>query len=84
MTQVQATTSIEGNKRQILGGLHIEAEVTEVLLQLIEQGRRQQDEIIEMNSNLKKVHELQISIVSELQGEITAEMRNDTQQEIQM
>jgi hypothetical protein len=46
--------------------------------------KRQQGEITEMNSVLKKVLELQISIVQELQGKITAELRNGTHQKFNM
>jgi hypothetical protein len=46
---------------------------------LIAQSKRQQDKFIETKLVLKKVLELQISIVQELQGEITAELRNDAQ-----
>jgi hypothetical protein len=65
--------------KDILGRLQIEAKDKELLLQLIAQSKRQQGEVIEMNSVLKKVLELQISIVQELKEEITAELRNDTQ-----
>jgi hypothetical protein len=58
--------------KDILGGLQIEAEDKELFQQLIAQSKRQQGEIIETKLVLKKVLELQISIVQELQGEITA------------
>ena len=65
--------------KDILGGLQVEAEDKELLLQLIAQSKRQQDEFIETKLALKKVLGLQISIVQELQGGITAELRNDAQ-----
>ncbi len=54
--------------KDILGGL---AEDKELLLRLITQRKRQQGEFIETKLVLKKVLELQISVVQELQGEIT-------------
>jgi hypothetical protein len=66
--------------KDILGGLQTEAEDKELLLQLIAQNKRQ-GEFIETQLVLKKVLELQISIVQELQGAITAELRNDAQDE---
>jgi hypothetical protein len=45
-----------------------------LLLQLIAQSKRQQGEFIEAKLVLNKVLELQISIVQELQGGITAEL----------
>ncbi len=65
--------------KDILGGLQVEAEDKELLLQLIAQSKIQQGKFIETKIVLKKVLELQISIVQELQGEITAELRNDAQ-----
>ncbi len=59
--------------KDVLGRLQIKAEDKELLLQLIAQSKRQQGEIIETNSVLKKMLELQISSVQQLQGEITAE-----------
>jgi hypothetical protein len=68
--------------KDILGGLQVEAEDKELLLQLIAQNKRQQGQfMVETKFVLKKVLELQISIVRELQGEITAELRNDAQDE---
>jgi hypothetical protein len=67
--------------KDILSGLQVEAEDKELLLQLIAQNKRQQGEFIETKLVLKKVLELQISIVQELQGEIIAELRNDAQDE---
>ncbi len=65
--------------KDILGRLQTEAEDKELLLQLIAQNKRQ-GEFIETQLVLKKVLELQISIVQELQGAITAELRNDAQE----
>ncbi len=65
--------------KDILVGLQVEAEDKKLLLQLIAQSKRQQGEFIGTKLVLKKVLELQISIVQELQGEITAELRNDAQ-----
>ncbi len=65
--------------KDILGRLQVEAEDKELLLQLIAQSKSQQGEFMETKLVLKKVLELQISIVQELQGEITAELRNDAQ-----
>ncbi len=66
--------------KDILGGSQIEAKDKELLLQLIAQTKRQQGEVTEMNLVLKKVLELPISIVQELQGGVTAELQNDTQE----
>jgi hypothetical protein len=46
---------------------------------LIAQSKRQHSEFIETKLVLKKVLELQIYIVQELQGGITAELQNDAQ-----
>ncbi len=63
--------------KDILGWLQVEAEDKELLLQSIAQSKRQQGEFIETKLVLKKVLELQKSIDQELQGIITAELRND-------
>ncbi len=55
----------------ILSGLQVEAEDKESLLQLITQSKRQQGDFIGTKLVLMKVLELQISIVQELQGEIS-------------
>ncbi len=46
--------------KDILGGLQVEAEDKELLLQLFAQSKRQQGEFIETKSVLKRVLELQI------------------------
>ena len=77
--QLQHPTEAMKNE-DLLDRLQIEAELKELLKQLIIQNKNQQDEIREMNSTLKTVLELQITSIQDVQRNIVAILQNDYQE----
>ena len=77
--QLQHPTEAMKNE-DLLDRLQIEAELKELLKQLIIQNKNQQDEIRELNSTLKTVFELQITSIQDVQKNIVAILQNDYQE----
>ena len=77
--QLQHPTEAMKNE-DLLDRLQIEAELKELLKQLIIQNKNQQDEIQEMNSTLKTILELQIESIQDVQRNIVAILQNDYQE----
>jgi hypothetical protein len=77
--QLQHPTEAMKNE-DLLDRLQIEAELKELLKQLIIQNKNQQDEIREMNSTLKTVLELQITSIQDVQRNIVAILQEDYQE----
>ena len=77
--QLQHPTEAMKNE-DLLDRLQIEAELKELLKQLIIQNKNQQDKIQEMNFTLKAVLEMQITSLQDVQSNIVAFLQNDYQE----
>jgi hypothetical protein len=77
--QLQHLTECMKNQ-DLIDKSDIEAELKELLKQLIIQNKNQQDEIKAINSTLKSVLELQITSIQDVQRSIVAVLQNDYQE----